>query len=78
MGKSRGGNGSSKFDVGAHDMGGWVRVTASDSPATPDDVGVFLADRLSHWLREHPSVCLVSVVPIARNGNTVELHAWYK
>jgi hypothetical protein len=78
MGKSKGGNGSTKFEVGAHDMGGWVRVIASDSPGTPDDLGVFLADRLSHWLREHPNVTLISVVPITKDGNTVELYAWYE
>ncbi len=43
MGKSKPGNGSGKFDVGAHDMGGWVRVIASNSPGTPDELGVYLA-----------------------------------
>ena len=78
MGTSKPGNGSGKFDVGAHDMGGWVRVVASNSPATPDDLGAFLADRLSRWLQEHPNLSLVCVVPITKNGNTVELHAWYE
>jgi hypothetical protein len=77
MANSRG-NGSGKFDVGAHDMGGWVRVIASDSPGTPEDVAVFLADRLAHWLMENPGAALICVVPITKDGNTIELHAWYE
>jgi hypothetical protein len=47
MSKAKPGNGSGKFDVGAHDMGGWVRVVASNSPDTPDELGVYLAHRLA-------------------------------
>lgn len=37
------GNGSGKFDVGAHDMGGWVRVLAGPSATIPDDLAVYLS-----------------------------------
>ncbi len=72
------GNGSGKFDVGATDMGGWVRVLAgSTASAATNDLPFFLAHGLAQWLRQHPQLQLVSVVPITRNGETVELHAWY-
>jgi hypothetical protein len=78
MSKARPGNGSGKFDVGAHDMGGWVRVVASNSPDTPDELGVYLAHRLALWFRQNPHLKLLSVVPINKDGTTVELHGWYE
>ncbi len=72
------GNGSGKFDVGAHDMGGWVRVMAGQMASSVDDLGYYLSHRLSQWLRVNSHFRLISVVPIQRDGNTVELHAWYE
>jgi hypothetical protein len=74
----RHGNGSGKFDIGAHDMGGWVRVIAGQTAAEVEDLGFYLAHRLSMWFRENPHLRLLSVVPINRDGNTVELHGWYE
>jgi hypothetical protein len=71
------GNGSGKFDIGAHDMGGWVRVRASQTAAHVEDLGFYLAHVLSNWFREHPHLQLISIVPIVKDGNTVELHGWY-
>jgi hypothetical protein len=71
-------NGSGKFDIGAHDMGGWVRITPSQSADSAADLPGFLAHRLSEWFREHPHHRLLCVVPITRDGATVELHAWYE
>lgn len=78
MAGSKHGNGSSKFEVGVHDFGGWVQVRASNSPATPEDLGLYLSHRLAAWFREHPHLHLLCVVPIDRDGTTVELHAWYE
>ena len=78
MSKAKPGNGSGQFDVGAHDMGGWVRVIASDSPGTPDDLGVYLSHRLAIWVRQNPHLKLFSIVAINKDGNTVELHGWYE
>lgn len=58
-------------------MGGWVRVTASGT-ANPKEVAPFLAHRLAGWLRESTRLRLVCIVPIDRDGDTVELHAWYE
>jgi hypothetical protein len=78
VGKQPHGNGSGKFDVGAHDMGGWVRIIPGQSAHTATDLPGFLAHRLSEWLREHPHLRLLCVVPITRDGSTVELQAWYE
>jgi hypothetical protein len=32
----------------------------------------------AHWFRENAHLRLLCVVPISRDGNTVELHAWYE
>jgi hypothetical protein len=71
------GNGSGKFDVGAHDMGGWVRVIAGPTSAHVEDLGFFLAHRLSMWFRENPYLHVLSVVPINKDGRTIELYGWY-
>src|SRR5262249_47399351 len=73
------GNGSGKFDIGAHDMGGWVRVIAGQTASLVEDLRFYLAHRLSAWFREHPHLRLLSVVPINnKDGVTVELHGWYE
>jgi hypothetical protein len=77
MKKPEHGNGSGKFDIGAHEMGGWVRVVAGQTASHVEDLGFYLGHRLSVWFREHTHLRLVSVVPINRDGNTVELHGWY-
>ncbi len=78
MAKSSHGNGSGKFEIGAHDMGGWVRIIPGKSADITSDLPGFLAHRLGEWLREHPQLRLLCVVPITREGATVELQAWYE
>jgi len=78
MARSQPGNGSGKFDIGVHDLGGWVRVQAGGEPATSDELAAYLSHRLSVWRRENPHLRLISVVPVNRDGTTVELHAWYE
>ena len=75
--KPAGGNGSGKLDIGAHDMGGFVRVITGPLHVYPADLGLFLAHRLAQWFREHPHLRLRCVVPIQRDGYTVELHGWF-
>lgn len=74
----RHGNGSGKFDIHTQDMGGWVRVFTDKLPAgIPDDLGVYLSQTLSEWFRQHAGLKMRCVVPINRDGGTLELHAWY-
>lgn len=71
-----GGNGSGKFEIGHYDMGGWVRVCAGKQHL-PEDIAVYLSQTLSDWFRQHPHLHMRCVVPIQKDGNTVELHSWY-
>lgn len=57
-------------------MGGWVRVYLGQGEST-GEVAQFLSHSLSLWMRERPHLRLRFVVPITRDGDTAELHAWY-
>ena len=77
MKKPSHGNGSGKFEIGQHDMGGWVRIVAGRQNL-PDDLAVYLSSALADWFRQRPQLRMRCVVPINRDGTTVELHAWYE
>ncbi len=74
---SQGGNGSSKFEIGTHDMGGWVRVIAAYGDPPPDDLAFYLSHALTAWFRTQPHLKIRCVLPVNKDGCTVELHAWY-
>ena len=65
-----------RFEIVRDDMGGWVRVFLGRGEPT-GEVAKFLSHSLANWMREHPHLRVRFVVPINRNGDTVELHAWY-
>jgi hypothetical protein len=71
------GNGSGKFEIGQQDMGGWVRIVPGRQNL-PDDLAVYLSRALSDWFRQRPHLRMRCVVPVQRDGDTVELHAWYE
>jgi hypothetical protein len=73
-----GGNGSGRFNVVQSDRGGWGRVHAEAVAELPDDLPVYLTHTLAEWFRQRPPLRLRCVVPVARGGDTVELHAWYE
>jgi len=75
--KHRHGNGSGKFEIGQHDMGGWVRIVAGRTGDLPDDLPVYLSHALTNWFRQRPQLRMRCVLPINKDGDTVELHAWY-
>jgi hypothetical protein len=74
--KRQPGNGSSKFEVHHDDMGGWLRVHASGS-SLPDTLPFILSQCVAEWFRQRPNLRLRFIVPIQKNGDTVELHAWF-
>jgi hypothetical protein len=76
MHKQGGGNGSGKFEISQTDMGGWVRVCVGRG-TPPDNLALYLSQSLSDWFRHKPQLHMRCVVPVQRDGNTVELHAWY-
>jgi hypothetical protein len=70
------GNGEGKFRIAQHDMGGWVRVHLEQGEP-PDDLPFYLSHALTGWFRHHPHMGMRLVVPVVKDGETVELHAWY-
>jgi hypothetical protein len=75
--KQQSGNGSSRFNIHSKDMGGWVRVYPDSTASLPEDLAVYLSHALTQWFRERPQLRMRCVVPIQRDGDTVELHAWF-
>jgi hypothetical protein len=71
------GNGSGKFYIHQDDMGGWVRIFPDKLADVPDDLAVYLSQSLTEWFRQRPHLHLRCLVPVQRDGDTVELHAWY-
>jgi hypothetical protein len=64
--------------IGRRDsMGGWVRVYADRTASLPEDFALYLSGALTQWFRERPQLRMRQVVPIQRDGDTVELHAWF-
>ncbi len=53
-----------------------VRVYLGHGEPT-GEVARFLSHSLTKWMRERPHLRLRFAVPINRDGDTVELHAWY-
>jgi hypothetical protein len=72
------GNGSGKFNVHTEDMGGWLRVFTDPLASVPADLPFYLSHTLTEWFRQHPQARLRTVTAISRDGDTVELHAWYE
>jgi hypothetical protein len=71
------GNGSSKVIIHTQDMGGWLRLHTDRPSEEADNLPVFLSHSLTAWLRQHPQFTLRCMIPVTRDGHTVELHAWY-
>ena len=71
------GNGSGKWNVHVEDKGGWLRVFSDTPAAAGDQLALALSDSLALWCRLRPQCRLRSIVPITRDGRTVELHAWF-
>lgn len=66
-----------RFQIVQQDMGGWVRVFLGKGEPT-GELAPFLSHGLMDWFRQRPHLRLRFAVPISRDGDTVELHAWYE
>jgi hypothetical protein len=71
------GNGSGKINIHQQDLGGWVRVFPDQSALLAEDLHVYLSHALTEWFRQRPQLRMRCVTGLVRDGNTVELHAWY-
>ncbi|MFO0814072.1 MAG: hypothetical protein U0796_12675 [Gemmatales bacterium] len=65
-----------RFEIIQKDMGGWVRVYLGRGEPT-GEVAQYLSHSLTDWVRKNPQIRVRLIVPINRDGDTVELHAWY-
>ena len=65
-----------RFQIVSQDMGGWVRFFLVSGEPT-GELGPFLSQCLTQWMREHPDCRVRLIVPMSSNGDTSELHAWY-
>jgi hypothetical protein len=65
-----------RFEILQADMGGWVRVYLGRGEPT-GEVAKFLSHGLTEWMRERPHLRIRFAIPISRDGDTAELHAWY-
>ncbi len=72
------GNGSSQYPIHLDDLGGWVRVFTDRAGALPDNFAFVLSQLLTEWFRQRPHLRMRCVIPITKDGTTVELHAWYE
>jgi hypothetical protein len=66
----------SRFEIVQEDMGGWLRVFLGRGEPT-GELAKFLSHSLTSWMRKHPHLRVRFAVPITRDGDTAELHAWY-
>jgi hypothetical protein len=72
------GNGSGQYPIHQDDMGGWVRIFTDHPGPLPDNFAFLLSQILADWFRQRPYLRLRCAVPITREGNVVEMHAWYE
>lgn len=71
------GKGSGKTNVHVEDMGGWVRVFTDELAFVPDELPQYMSHALTEWFRQRPQLVMSTILPVLRDGLTVELHAWY-
>lgn len=60
------------------DMGGWLRFAPDEGSRDVPDLPAYLSTALTEFLRTKPHLRIRFVVPVLKDGNTVELHAWYE
>jgi hypothetical protein len=75
--KKPGGNGAPTITIHNTDLGGWLRVCPERYHDLPEQLPFFLSTSLTDWFRQRPHLRLRTVVPICKDGTTVELHAWF-
>ncbi|HEY7427373.1 MAG TPA: hypothetical protein VH682_24275 [Gemmataceae bacterium] len=66
-----------QIDVHHLDMGGWVRFFTNPESLALPNLPLYLAYAVTTWFRERPQLRLLCVLPVNKDGNTVELHVWY-
>jgi hypothetical protein len=63
--------------VHQRDMGGWLRVFVDADSLSAAQLPIYLSYGVTQWFRARPHYRLHCVTAITKNGDTIELHAWY-
>ena len=65
------------FEINVEDHNGFLRISMGrGEPA--GELAQFLSATLANWMKANPGQRIVAVCPINRDGDTVELHAWFE
>lgn len=65
------------FEINIEDHRGYLRVFMGRGEPT-GELAPFLSGTLARWIENNPGQRIVAVAPISRDGDTVELHAWFE
>jgi hypothetical protein len=65
-------------EIGFHDEGSYVRIISGPGADHAEDLPGILARALTDFFKKNPGKHLLFVVPINRDGTTVELQGWYE
>ena len=66
-----------RYVINVDDLGGWVRVYLErGEPAC--ELSRALSGTLTEWIKKNPKLRVTNIVPVSRDGDTAELHAWYE
>lgn len=66
-----------RFSIVVEKKRNWIRVFMGKGEPT-GELSRFLSDALAQWIIDNPKLRIISVAPISRDGDTVELHAWFE
>jgi hypothetical protein len=65
------------FEIIVEDHMGFLRIfMGRGEPA--GELAQFLSATLANWMKSNPEQRILAVVPINRDGDTAELHAWFE
>lgn len=63
------------FEINVEDHMGFVRVFMGRGEPT-GELATYLSATLAQWIEQRPHLRIIAVVPVIRDGDTAELHAW--
>lgn len=65
------------FEINIEDHMGFLRFYMGHGEPT-GELAPFLSGTLAQWIEKNPNQRIMAVAPISRDGDTVELHAWFE
>jgi hypothetical protein len=65
------------FEINIENHMGFLRIFMGHGEPT-GELAPFLSGTLAQWMQANSDQRIVAVAPISRDGDTVELHAWFE